>query len=93
MAKVSFDDQGKATLQQLHAHINGDMQNALNKYNQLADQLHQNPNFQGRWADQYRGNVHPQIKKNTKQMHESSNTVNQQLTQIGHHLYQAAGNE
>lgn len=92
MARVSFDDAGKQTVEQMISHINGEMQSALQRLNTLADQLNQNPNFQGKWADQYRGNVHPAIKKNTKQMHDSTNHVSTQLKQIGAHIYEAAGN-
>lgn len=93
MAHVSFDDAGKDTVTQMISHINGEMLSSLNRLNTLADNLAGNQNFQGKYADQYRGQVHPDIKKATKSMHEQSNQVSTQLRQIGNAILAAGGSQ
>lgn len=91
MAHVSFDDAGKDQVAQLHAHINGPLLDSLNGLTAKANTLAGNNNFQGRFADQYRGQVHPDITKTCKKMHDDCNKLSQELKQIGDAIMRAGG--
>lgn len=89
---VSADSAAQQQAQQLYSYVTGDLPNALQKLTTLANTLNGNQAFQGRYAQEYRGQAYPSIQKSTKQMNQDLQQMSQALTKIVKGILAAGGN-
>lgn len=89
---VSADTAAQQQVQQLSSYVNSDLPAALQKLTKLADNLNANQRFQGRYADEYRGQAYPSIQQSTKQMNQDLTQMSQSLAKIVQGILTAGGN-
>ncbi len=88
---VSADTTAQQQVQQLQSYVNSELPAALDKLTKLANNLNGNQRFQGRYADEYRGQAYPSIQKSTKQMNSDLTQMSASLNKIVAGILAAGG--
>lgn len=89
---VSANTEAQQQATQLYSYVTGDLPNALQKLTTLANNLNANQQFQGNYANEYRGQAYPSIQKSTKAMQTDLQQMSQSLTKIVQGILAAGGN-
>ena len=77
---------------QLKSYVNGDLPAALQKLNTLANTLNSDPNWRGRFANEYHSQTYPSIQKASKAMQADLQQISQAVGKIVADIMAAGGN-